>query len=327
MSVKLARFILSIAVGMLAAVGAAMAQDYPTRPVTLVVPVAPGGSIDIVARMTGGKLTERLGKPLIVENRPGGATIIAASAVASAASDGYTLLIAPSGTLAINATLYKKLPYDAVKDFAPVALVATVPFVLVVNPEVPVRSVAELVNLAKQRPGELTYASSGAGSAPHLAAELLKSLAGIKMTHVPYKGGAPALNDVIAGHVSLVFGDPGSVLPQIRSGRVRALCVSSTVRIPAAPDIPPIAEAGVPGFDAASWQMIVVPAGTPKEIVNKLHREFAAVMAAPDVRERFASLGLIPVISPPPEELRRFLQSETARWAATVHRAGLAGSE
>lgn len=251
---KLGRFLFPVVAG-LAAVTAVRAQDYPARPVMLVVPVAPGGSIDIVACMTGQKLAERLGKPILVENRPGGATIIAASAVAKAAPDGYTLLIAPSGTLAINATLYKRLPYDAVKDFAPAALVVTVPFVLVVNPALPVRSVADLVKLAKEKPGELSYASSGAGSAPHLAGELLKALAGIEMTHVPYKGGAPGLNDVIAGHVSAVFGDAGSALPQIRGGKVRALGVSSTARIPAAPDIPPIAETGVPGFDAASWQI------------------------------------------------------------------------
>jgi len=292
----------------------------------LIVPFAPGGSVDIVARIAGQKLAERLGKPVVVENRPGGSTLVAASAVAKASPDGYTLMIAPSGTLAINATLYNKLPYDPLRDFAAVALITVVPLVLVVNPALPVRSVPDLISLSKEKPGQLSYASAGAGSSLHLAAELFKGLTGIELTHVPYKGGAPAMSDVVAGHVSLMFADTGVALPQIREGNVRALGVSSMARLSAAPDIPSIAEA-VPGYDAASWQMVVAPAGTPKEIVAKLRGEIAAVMASPDIRERLAQIGLIAVVSPPPEDVKRFLKSEITRWGAIVQRAGLAGSE
>jgi len=235
-------------------------------------------------------------------------------------------MIAPSGTLAINATLYNKLPYDPLRDFAAVALITVVPLVLVVNPALPVRSVPDLISLSKEKPGQLSYASAGAGSSLHLAAELFKGLTGIELTHVPYKGGAPAMSDVVAGHVSLMFADTGVALPQIREGNVRALGVSSTARLSAAPDIPSIAEA-VPGYDAASWQMVVAPAGTPKEIVAKLRGEIAAVMASPDIRERLAQIGLIAVVSPPPEDVKRFLKSEITRWGAIVQRAGLAGSE
>ena len=312
--------------GLFIAAPGARCQDYPTRPIILIVPFAPGGSVDIVARIAGQKLAERLGKPVVVENRPGGSTLVAASAVAKASPDGYTLMIAPSGTLAINATLYNKLPYDPLRDFAAVALITVVPLVLVVNPALPVRSVPDLISLSKEKPGLLSYASAGAGSSLHLAAELFKGLTGIELTHVPYKGGAPAMSDVVAGHVSLMFADTGVALPQIREGNVRALGVSSTARLSAAPDIPSIAEA-VPGYDAASWQMVVAPAGTPKEIVAKLRGEIAAVMASPDIRERLAQIGLTAVVSPPPEDVKRFLKSEITRWGAIVQRAGLAGSE
>lgn len=312
--------------GLFIAAPGARCQDYPTRPIILIVPFAPGGSVDIVARIAGQKLAERLGKPVVVENRPGGSTLVAASAVAKASPDGYTLMIAPSGTLAINATLYNKLPYDPLRDFAAVALITVVPLVLVVNPALPVRSVPDLISLSKEKPGQLSYASAGAGSSLHLAAELFKGLTGIELTHVPYKGGAPAMSDVVAGHVSLMFADTGVALPQIREGNVRALGVSSMARLSAAPDIPSIAEA-VPGYDAASWQMVVAPAGTPKEIVAKLRGEIAAVMASPDIRERLAQIGLIAVVSPPPEDVKRFLKSEITRWGAIVQRAGLAGSE
>ena len=312
--------------GLFIAAPGARCQDYPTRPIILIVPFAPGGSVDIVARIAGQKLAERLGKPVVVENRPGGSTLVAASAVAKASPDGYTLMIAPSGTLAINATLYNKLPYDPLRDFAAVALITVVPLVLVVNPALPVRSVPDLISLSKEKPGQLSYASAGAGSSLHLAAELFKGLTGIELTHVPYKGGAPAMSDVVAGHVSLMFADTGVALPQIREGNVRALGVSSMARLSAAPDIPSIAEA-VPGYDAASWQMVVAPAGTPKEIVAKLRGEIAAVMASPDIRERLAQIGLTAVVSPPPEDVKRFLKSEITRWGAIVQRAGLAGSE
>ena len=247
---------------LLASAAAAHAQDYPTRQVTLLLPFAPGGAIDVGARFFAQKLGERFGKPFVVENRPGAGTVIAANAVAKAAPDGYTILVALS-PLATNATLYKQLPYDPTKDFAPVARVADIPFVLVVNPSLPVHSVAELIAYAKERPGKLTYASSGPGSTLHLAGELLKSMTGIEMTHVPYRGSPPALSDVVAGHVNLMFSDPSSAVAQIKEGKVRPLGVSSLTRMPTAPDLPPLAEAGVPGFEAVSWSLFVAPANTP----------------------------------------------------------------
>jgi len=308
--------------------GAAMAgtQDYPSKPVTLVVPFAPGGSLDMVGRMLGEQLGTHFGKPFVIENRPGGGTNVATAGVARAAPDGHTLLITTS-SLAINVSLYKKLGYDPLNDFAPVALAAHIPLVLVVNSTLPAQSVADLIALAKERPGALSFASGGSGSAPHLSAELFKSMAGIEMTHVPYRGGSQALSDVVAGHVQVIFADPGSVLPQIRGGKVRALGVTSPRRMPAIPDIAPIAEVGVPGFDAVSWQLVAAPAKTPREIVYRLQSAIKGVMAQPDIETRLADLGLIRVDSPSPEALRRFLASEIERWGEVVHRAGLAGSE
>lgn len=253
--------------------GDSSAQTYPTRPVTIVVPFTPGGTTDILGRLSGQGLEQRLGKPFLIENRPGAGTQIGATAVAKSAPDGYTLLVAPSTTMAVNVTLYKKLSYDPAKDFAPLALMAHVPFVLVVNPSLPVKSVADLIKLAQEKPGELSFASGGVGAAHHLCGELLKSMTGIKMAHVPYKGSVPALNDVVAGHVPLMFSDFAPSLQLIKAGKLRALGVTAAKRVPAAPDIPPIAETGVPGYEAVPWQMMVTKAGTPEEVVDRLNAE------------------------------------------------------
>jgi tripartite-type tricarboxylate transporter receptor subunit TctC len=305
----------------------AQADIYPTRTVTLVVPFAPGSSPDIIARILGKSLADRLGKPVIVENRPGAGTLTAASAVAKASADGYTLLIAPSGTLAINPALYKKLIYDPVKDFSPVALVATVPLILVVTPALPVRSLPDLIRFAKERKGSLTYASGGTGTSVHLSAELLKSMTGIEMTHVAYRGGAQALTDVVAGHVHMMFADPGSAVPQLKQGTVRALGVSSKTRLPGLTEIPPLSEAGVPSFEAVSWLMIVAPAATADEITDKLNAELNGITATPDIARQIADHGLIPVSSRPRAELHRFVRSEIAHWGRIVQQAGIAGSE
>jgi tripartite-type tricarboxylate transporter receptor subunit TctC len=269
----------------------ARAQEYPTRQITLIAPWPAGGAVDAICRAVAQPLAERLGKSVVVENRPGAGSVLGTAAGAKAAPDGYTLVMAGSGSLAIAATMYKKLPYDPVKDLVPIALGGKIPFILVVNPSLPVHSVAELVKYAKDNPGKLSFASGGPGSPHHLYGELLKSMTGIEMTHIPYKGSAPALTDVIAGHVPLLFSDTVPSLPQIREGKVRALGVSTAIRLPSAPDIPPIAEVGVPGFDAAGWGMFSVPAGTPPEALHKLQAALTAVLALPMFNSRSSSLA------------------------------------
>jgi len=317
-----------IALAVAAAVQVARAEDYPSRPLTLVVPLGAGGAMDIIARGSlAPRLAERLGKTVIVENRLGGGTVIAANSVAKSAPDGHTLLFAPAGTLTTNATLYKSLPYDPAKDFVPVALTSKVGFVLVVNPSLPIRSFADLVAYAKKNPGMLSYGSTGVGATPHLAIELIKSATGIEMTHVPYKGSIAALNDVVAGHVHLTFTDP-AISPQlIGAGKVRALGVSSLTRIGVVPDVPTLAEAGLPGYEAVSWHMLVVPAGTPKEIVTRLNGELKAIMALPEVQKQITDIGLIPMEPPPVDELRHFLDVEIVRWGKLVQQVGIAGTE
>jgi tripartite-type tricarboxylate transporter receptor subunit TctC len=305
----------------------ARAQDYPTRQITLIAPWPAGGAVDALCRAVAQPLAERLGKSVVVENRPGAGSVIGTAAGAKASADGYTLVMAGSGSLAISATMYKKLPYDSVKDFEHMVLGARIPFVLVVNPSLPVRTVTELVKYAKDHPGQLSFGSGGPGSPHHLYGELLKSMTGIEMTHIPYKGSAPALTDVIAGHVPLMFSDTVPSLPQIKEGRARALGVSTAIRLPSAPDIPPIAEVGVPGFDAAGWGVFSVPAGTPKEVVGKLQTALASVMALPDVQQQIIKLGMIPGAAASPAELKRFIDSEIARWGKVVTQAGLAGTE
>jgi tripartite-type tricarboxylate transporter receptor subunit TctC len=324
------RFSLLLFIGLatgLQAVPIARAQDYPTRQITLIAPWPAGGAVDAICRAVSQPLSDRLGRSVVVENRPGAGSVIGTAAGAKASPDGYTMVMAGSGSLAISATMYKKLPYDPIKDFIHVALGARVPFVLVVNPSLPVRSVAELVAYAKENPGKLSFASGGPGSPHHLYGELLKSMTGIEMTHVPYKGSAPALTDVIAGHVPILFSDTVPSLPQIREGKVRALGVSTAVRLPSAPEIPPIAAVGVPGFDAAGWGVFSLPAGTPKEVVAKLQAALDAAIALPDVQQQIIRLGLIPGGASSPEELQRFISSEIARWGKVVTQAGLAGTE
>jgi tripartite-type tricarboxylate transporter receptor subunit TctC len=304
----------------------AHAQDFPSRPMTLVVPWPAGGAQDALGRLLAPRLAGRLGKPLTVENRPGAGSVIGMAAVARANPDGHTLVQA-GAAFAINATVHKKLPYDPVHDFAPIALVARVPFVVVVHPSLPARSAAELVALAKAKPESLSYASGGPGSPHHLFAELFKSVTGAQLAHIPYKGSAPAVTDVIAGHVPIHFSDPAASLPLVREGKLRALGVTTAARLPSAPDIPPIAETGVPGFDAASWIMIVAPRKTSKDIIAKLHAEFRDIAQSPELRDQVIALGMIPVNSPTPQELQTFIGSEIARWAKVVHQAGIAGSE
>jgi len=297
------------------------AEGYPTRPVTIIVPYAAGGATDILARILGDALSKKFGQPFIVENRPGAGTVIAANAVAKANPDGYTLLMGTSTPLAINATLHRHLSYDPVKDFVPLALVAKVPFVLVVNSDLPVRSVADLIAYAKEHPGKLSYGTSGPGSPHHLYMELFKSMTASELVHVPYKGSVPALQDVMAGNIPVMFVDLAPSLNLIKAGNVRAIGVSSAVRIPELPDVPPVGDA-VKGFEAVAWQMMAAPAGTPAEAVDKLHTALKQLEEQPDIAQKIRNLGTIPVVTPPVPEMKDFVKTEVARWGEVVKSSG-----
>src|ERR1700688_4086900 len=300
------------------------AEDYPSHQVSFIVPFAPAGGTDVLARLLGQKLEQRLSKSFVVENRPGAGTVIATNFVAHSPPDGYTIAMTVS-SLAIDVTLYKKLPYDAAKDLAMVALIASVPFVLVVSPSLPVYSVGDLIKLAKQRP--LSYGSGGIGAFHHLCRALFCNMAGIKMTHVPYRGTAPALNDLIGGYIQLMFSDLGPALPLINGGKVRALAVTTKDRFATLPDVPPLADAGVPGYNAAGWQAVIAPAKTPKDILIKLNSEINTIVGLDEVRARMKDLGMLPIGKGTPYELQRFLVSEIARWGKVVEAAGIARSE
>ncbi|MBX9777635.1 MAG: tripartite tricarboxylate transporter substrate binding protein [Xanthobacteraceae bacterium] len=311
-----------------AAPASAPAQTYPLRPVNVVVPFPPGGSTDWLARMLSQKLEQRLkGATFVVENRPGGANTVAAVAVAKSPPDGHTLLMTTSTTMAINVSVFKNLAYDPAKDFIPVALVSGVPFVLVVNAALPVNSIGDLVKHAKAKPGGLTYASTGAGSAAHLYMVLLQNALGIEATGVPYKGNAPGLQDTIAGHVQVMFSDLLGALPHIRSGKLRVLGVTTRERAPAATDLPTLQEAGVKDYDASAWQMLVAPAKTPKEIVDRLNAELNAIVREPPTMADINGRGHIAIATPPVSELQRFVSDEIVRWAKVVDAAGAKGTQ
>ena len=299
----------------------AWGQAHPAKPIRLVVPFPAGGTTDILARAVGQKLTEAWGQPVVVDNRPGAGGNIGAELVAKAAPDGYTLLMGTVGTHAINASLYAKMPYDHIKDFAPVILVAGVPNVLVVNPAVPVNSVQELIAYAKANPGRLNFASSGSGTSIHLSGELFKVMAGVQMTHIPYKGSAPALQDLIGGQVQLMFDNLPSALPQIKGGKLRALAVTSAARAAALPDVPTVAEAGLPGFEASSWFGVLAPAGTPVAIIARLNAEIAKWLASPEAREKLASQGAN-AAGGSPEDFAKHIAAETAKWQKVVKESG-----
>jgi len=303
------------------------AQDYPSRPVTIAVPYAAGGGVDVVTRLVAQQLSTKLGQPFVVDNRTGAGGLIASSSVGKAAPDGYTLLLGTDAQLAAQVTLRKALPYEPLRDFVPIALVGATPFGLVVNASLPVESVSDLVKLAKSQPGKISFGSSGPGGVPHLLTELFMSMTGTSMTHVPYKGTAQALNDVVAGHVPVTFSGLVPVVGLLKQGKVRVLGVSSKARVAVVPDVPPIAEAGVPGFEAVAWLMIVAPAGTPKPIVDKLHAEITAVVKQPDVQARFDQVGYLPPDPTPQAELRGLIKSEIARWGKVIESAGIAGTQ
>ena len=306
---------------------AAQPSDYPSRPVSFIVPFAPGGVTSLFARVLGQRLEQRLGKPFIVENRPGGGGVTAAAAVAHAAPDGYTIMMASSTVLAINVTMRKSLPYDPRKDLAPIALLARVPFVLVVNPSLPIQSVADLVKLAREKPGQIAFGTPGPGTFHHLNAEMFKAIFGLDLVHVPYKGSAPALSDLVGGHIQFMFCDVPPAMSLIQSGQIRALGVTTKERVPAVKDIPPLAEVGVPGYDTASWHTVTTTGGVPKPIVDKLSGHIREIMSDASVTEALVKDGAIPQVSPSPDEMRRFVESEIVRWGEVVEQAGLKGSE
>jgi len=297
------------------------AQGYPVKPVRLIVPYPPGGGTDIFARLVGAKLSETLGQPIVVEQRPGAAGVIGADLAAKAAPDGYTLVIGQASNLAINLSLMRKLPYDPTRDFAPITLVATSPNLLVVHPSLPVRTIRDLVVLAKSKPGAINYASAGNGSPGHLAAEYFKKVAKIDMVHIPYKGATPALIDVIAGQASLYFTSPIAAQPYVRSGRLRQIAVTSGMRFPPLPDVPTIAEGGYRDIDMTSWWGLLAPAGTAADIVDKLHAATVKALNTAEIRERLATQGAM-VVTSTPGEFAAYIKSEIAKWARIVSASG-----
>jgi tripartite-type tricarboxylate transporter receptor subunit TctC len=321
---RLRQLFLLVAALVLASHVQSPAQNYPTRPIRLISPFAAGGANDVLARALALKLADRLAGTVIVENRPGAGAVIGLTVLARSAPDGYSLALSGS-TLAVSGALYKTPPFDAVKDFAPIALVTNYPFVLVVSPSLQVNSVAELIRLAREQPGKLLYASPGVASSQHLYTELFKGMAGIDVGHIPYGGTAPAVVDIVAGRVSMMFAAAAPSLPLIREGKLRALGVTSIERLADAPEIPPIADA-IPGFNALNWTIMLAPAGTPSDIVGRLHDELKAIMAMPEVQEQIGKIGMMPFDSPSPRELPSFIGSEVARWSKIVQQAGIAGA-
>ena len=300
------------------AVSLAHGQSFPSKPIRLIVPYPAGGATDFFARAVFPKMGEALGQPIVVENRPGAGTAIGASEVARSAPDGYTLLLGDAGTFAFNPSLYKKLSYDPVKDFAPVSLTGRFALILAVNPTtLKVGSLKEFVEYAKANPGKIDYAAPGPGSPIHLAMELFKQRAGLQMTAIPYKGGADAMNDLIGGRIGAMFPDIASGLPQIRGGKIKPLAVASEKRVAALPDIPTIGESGYPGFEAWAWQGFVAPAGTPPDVIRRLNTEFAKVLADPAIRQRLSESGFEPQSSSP-EEFSAYMKSEIAKWERVI---------
>ncbi|MFY9316561.1 MAG: tripartite tricarboxylate transporter substrate binding protein [Burkholderiales bacterium] len=312
----LARSILAAAVLMLSC--AAQAQVYPAKPVRLIVPYPAGGGTDFFARVVGAQLAIQFGQPVVVENKPGAATIVGAEAAAKSPADGYTLLLGDTATFAVNPSLYKKLPYDPSKDLTPVTMTGRFALLLVVNPaKLKVRSVYDLVETAKQASGRIDYASPGPGSPHHLAMEMFRQRTGVEFTHVPYKGAAPAVQDLLAGQVSLMFLDLAAGAPQIKAGKLRALAVASDKRIAALPDLPTIAESGPKDFEAWAWQMLAVPENTPRDIVNRINAEYRKAIAMPELRQKLIDAGIDPLQSSP-QDASAYIRSEALKWAKVI---------
>jgi tripartite-type tricarboxylate transporter receptor subunit TctC len=312
------------ALGLLFAVlvlaGSAARAEYPEKTVRIVVPYPPGGFNDTLGRIVAQKLTEAWGQPAVIENRPGGGTLIGTDSVAKAPPDGYTLLVV-AFPFAVNPSLYAKLPYDTVKDFAPLLLAGQTPNLLVVNPAVPIHSVKELIAAAKAKPGSLSYGSTGSGSSNHLSMELFRTMTGVDLVHVPYKGSAPMVTDLLGGHVHVAFDNTPNVLPQVKAGKLRALAITSATRSAMVPDVPTVAEAGVPGYEVGVWFGIVAPAGTPPAVVAKLNAELNRMLTLPDVKQKFADQGVEPV-GGSPERFAAHLTAQIEKWTKVVKESG-----
>jgi tripartite-type tricarboxylate transporter receptor subunit TctC len=303
-----------LAICLAASGGAGAVENFPTHAMRIVVPFAAGGAVDVLARISGQKLGEALGQPVVVENRTGAGGNVGGDVVAKAAPDGYTMLLATTGLLTVNPTIYHTMPFSPSRDLAPVARLATVPNLMVINPDLPVHNVAEFIAYAKARPGKLFFGSPGSGTGIHLSGELFNIMAGVEMVHAPYRGSAPALADLMAGQIQVMFDNMPSALPLARSGRLRALAVTTARRAPALPDVPTLAESGLPGYETSAWFGIMVPAATPPEIVATLGRVFDRVMRLPDVEQRLAELGAAPTPDTP-AEFAAFIAAETTKWS------------
>lgn len=311
----------ALASGLLAAAGVSAQPGYPSKPITIIVPFSAGGTTDILARIVGQALSTELGQPVVIDNRAGAGGNIGAQAAAKATADGHTLFMGTVGTHAINASLYKKLPYDPIKDFAPLTRVANVPNLLVANPAQPYKSVAELIAYAKANPGKVNFGSSGNGSSIHLSGELFNSLAKVDMQHVPYKGSAPAVSDLLGNQIGIMFDNMPSAISHVRSGKLRALAVTTAKRSPELPNVPTIAEAGVPGYEATSWFGLFAPAATPAAVVTRLNTAIVKVLAQPEVKKKIVEQGA-EVYSEKPEQFAAFIQKESVKWGKVVRDSG-----
>ncbi len=302
--------------------------EYPERPVTIVVSLAAGSGMDVLVRLYADRLSQTLGKPVIVENRPGASLMLAANTVANSAPDGHTLLVSTSSAMAINLTLFRQVTYDPERDFVPISLYVKSPFILVVNPDLPAKSVPELIAYVKQNQGKLSYSSPGAGVAQHLSMEYMKNQFGLEITHVPYRATPQSIQDIAAGHVAMGWAEAGASIPLIKEGKLRALAVSSATRLPLLPDVPPFAEAApAPGFEAVSWHMLLAPAKSPKDIVGRLHAEMKRALADPELKQKIETIGLIPFDTPSIEDLRVYRRAEQEKWGALVRKLGLEGAQ
>jgi tripartite-type tricarboxylate transporter receptor subunit TctC len=304
------------------------AQSYPARPVTIIVPLAAGTGMDTLARLYSEQLAQALGKPVVIENKPGAGLMLGTAAIAAAPPDGHTLGISTATPMAVNQVLYKKMTYDPDKDFAPVYFYVKSPFVLVVNPALPIESVPELIKHAKDSATPMSYSTPGAGTSQHLSMEFMAQRFGLKMTHVPYRSSPQSIADIAAGHVDLGFAEAGASLPLIREGKLRALAASSSVRLPTLLEVPPFGEAaGAPDFEAVSWHILLAPAATPKEIVERLHQEMRRIMSAPEMKKRALDIGLLPLDSPSTDGIRAYIKSEQEKWGSLVRKLALDGSQ